>query len=288
MLGSPATSSRAKRLASYVRGGMHHVAGWLSRIDGEIFMSILLDQQDRGVPGSAMEIGVHHGRSFIPLSLASTPSDPAIAIDIFENQRHNAIDPSGKGDFRIFSKNLKRFGLPDAVQVISSSSLELSPSSLGRSVRFASVDGGHWHAAVLNDLRLVASCAGPDCIIALDDMFNPDYAEVMAACFDWLSNEPQFKPFAISSGKIYFCRPGDEAKYKAVLLRNSYILFNHKKSLSLYGSEVVVITGLYSGTFSPIKRLLKIKSPVLYENLKRWMKSGASLRDLSALRLRVG
>jgi hypothetical protein len=50
-------------------------------------------------------------------------------------------------------------------------------------VRFVSVDGAHWFKADLNDLRLAASTAGSNCVIALDDFFNPDYPEVSAAYF---------------------------------------------------------------------------------------------------------
>jgi hypothetical protein len=266
----------AKRLKAYVRRQNRRVSGWFNRADGEIFMSVLLDQKDREVPGSALEIGVHHGRSFIPLSLASTPSAPAIAIDIFGDQHHNAIDPSGRGDHKIFVGNLKRFGSVDCVKVIASSSLDLYPETIGCEIRFASVDGGHWRDAVLNDLRLVEACAGPDCVIALDDMFNPDYAEVMVACFEWLGAQPAFRAFALTGGKIYFCRPGHENHYKQVLLKNFYLLFNNKKSLKFLGSEALIITGLYGGLLSPIKRYVELKSPKAYGRVRAFMKGSTS------------
>jgi Methyltransferase domain len=262
----------ARRLKAYVRRQNRRVSGWFNRADGEIFMSVLLDQKDRGVPGSALEIGVHHGRSFIPLSLASSASAPAIAVDIFDDQRHNTIDPSGRGDYKTFVGNLKRFGIADCAKIIVSSSLELSPQSIGREIRFASIDGGHWHDAVLNDLRLVEACAGPDCVIALDDMFNPDYAEVMVACFEWLQAQPSFHAFALTDGKIYFCRPGHEVHYKQVLLGNFYLLFNNKKSINFHGSNALIITGLYGGLLSPIKRYIQIKSPQTYTYMRAFAK----------------
>jgi hypothetical protein len=262
----------ARRLKTYVRRQNKRVSGWFNRADGEIFMSVLLDQKRRQVAGSALEIGVHHGRSFIPLSLASSPSAPAIAIDIFDDQSHNKIDPSGKGDYKLFVANLRRFGIVDAVKTITSSSLELRPESIGHKIRFASVDGGRWHDAVLNDLQLVEACAGPDCVIALDDMFNPDYAEVMVACFDWLQTNPSFRAFALSRGKIYFCRPGHEEHYKNVLAENFYLLFNNKKTLNFGSSNVLMITGLYGGVLSPIKRFVQIKSPKTYDSMRNFVK----------------
>jgi hypothetical protein len=284
-----AAADCARRLKTYVRRQNRRVSGWFNRADGEIFMSVLLDQKERALAGSALEIGVHHGRSFIPLSLTSSPSAPAIAVDIFEDQHHNTIDPSGRGDYKAFMGNLKRFGNDNCVKIITSSSLELFPDSIGREIRFASVDGGHWHDAVLNDLKLVEACAGSDCVIALDDMFNPDYAEVMVACFDWLRTAPAFRAFAVSGGKIYFCRPGHESHYKEVLLKNFYILFNNKKTLRFANSEVLVVTGLYRGLLSPIKRYIQLKSPEVYGRLRGLRKAVANVnvgRILSVVRRR--
>jgi hypothetical protein len=266
----------ARRLKAYVRRQNNRISGWFNRADGEIFMSVLLDQKDRQVTGSALEIGVHHGRSFIPLSLASSPSAPAIAVDIFDDQHYNTMDPSGRGDYRTFLENLKRFGRADHVRVITSSSLELRSDSIGCELRFASIDGGHWYDAVLNDLKLVEACAGPDCVIALDDMFNPDYAEVMVACFEWLRTRPAFRAFALSAGKIYFCRPGYEEHYKERLLANFYVRFNNKKSLNFFDSQALIITGLYGGYLSPIKRYLQIKSPKTYGRMRALVKGRRS------------
>jgi peptide chain release factor 2 len=55
------------------------------------------------------EIGVHHGRLFIPMALARRPGERALAIDVFEDQHLN-VDHSGKGDRARFEENVARTG----------------------------------------------------------------------------------------------------------------------------------------------------------------------------------
>jgi Methyltransferase domain len=263
------TRGQLQRLRRYARQNRKRIKGWLGRADAEIFATVLSDQVRRRVSGSPLEIGVHHGRSFIPLSLTATADDPAIAIDIFEKQEHNQRDPSGRGDYRIFQRNLQRFGEPDVVDIISDSSLDVTPERIGRELRFVSVDGAHWREAVLSDLRLVSSCAGPDCVVALDDFFNPDYSGVTQAYFEWSSTNKELAPFAISRGKLYLCRPEHLEHYQSTLLQNEYLKFNNKKTSDFMGQRVLVITGLFSGALSPAKRYLQIKAPILYARLLR-------------------
>jgi hypothetical protein len=262
----------SRRLRRYPRQGRKQIAGWFVRADAEIFSSVLTDQRRRGLPGSPLEIGVHHGRSFIPLCLSATSEEPAIAVDIFENQEHNLHAPSGRGDYRIFCRNIKRFGDLRAVQIICGSSLDLTPEKIGRELRFVSIDGAHWHGAVLNDLRLAARCACPDCVIAVDDFFNPDFIDVTSAYFEWATQDSGFAPFAISKGKLYLCRPEHVDHYQEVLLQNPYILFNNKKTVDFMDQKVLVITGLYGGFMSPLKRYLQVKAPSVHATLRAWVK----------------
>jgi hypothetical protein len=41
------------------------------------------------------EIGVHHGKFFLPIVGLSVREEPAIAMDLFEQQQHN-FDGSGE------------------------------------------------------------------------------------------------------------------------------------------------------------------------------------------------
>jgi hypothetical protein len=267
------SSALAPQVRAYARRGRNQIAGWFQRVDAEIFSEILLDQAQRGVAGAALEIGVHHGRSFIPLSLTASPEAPAIAVDLFDRQDLNQVDPSGKGDYQRFLKNLSKFGDPRCVRVIAGSSLDLSPQDIGERVRFASVDGAHWHAAVVSDLKLVEKCSASDCVVAIDDVFNPDFAEVMAAYFEWKSGGPKFEALAISQGKLYLCRPEHREYYQNLLESNPFLLFNRKKALNLGGSRIPCFTGLHRGATSTLKRYLQLRAPNTYASLKAWVRS---------------
>ena len=261
----------SKRMKNYVVRQRRKVQGWLSRIDAELFAAILSFQNRQGVTGGIMEIGVHHGRSFIPLSLSVKEGEVAIAIDVFDQQHLNARDPSGKGNFTKFMSNLQRYGSHTDVKIIKGSSLDLKAQDikqLSGGLRFVSIDGAHWYSAVLNDLRLANACAARNCVIALDDLFNPDYAEVMAAYFSWLEERPDFVPFAFTRGKLYCCRPEFSSGYQSAMLTNNYLRFNCKKTLDYMGSPVLVFTGLYSRRLSFLKKVIELYAPRLHAYLK--------------------
>ena len=164
---------RSDSVSRYVAHGRRRVAGWFSRIDAEIVSTIMLSQTSRNVKGDALEIGVHHGKTFILLKLCLHDGETAIAVDVFENQELNKGGRSGKGDRDRLEYNLKRFADGTVnTDIITTSSLDLKQSELKArtsGLRFASIDGGHWYEAVLNDLRLAAHCAGGDCVLAIDD-----------------------------------------------------------------------------------------------------------------------
>lgn len=104
---------------------------------------------------------MHHGAYFLSLALTARKDEQLWALDIFEQQGKN-VDDSGKGDFGIFSENVKAIGI-DAkdMLVTKKASTEFSVSDLCDFVpqrfRFLSIDGGHTREIVYNDLKF-AEC----------------------------------------------------------------------------------------------------------------------------------
>jgi hypothetical protein len=235
----------------------------------------MLDQNSRGAKGDALEIGIHHGRSFILLSLCMKNDETAIAVDIFENQELNIEGGSGKGDYNKFMANLERFGDGKNVKILTASSLDLKKENLdplNHGLRFISIDGGHWYDAVLNDLRLSASCAGKDCIIALDDFFHHDFPEVSAGYYAWLSEEPDFVPLCVTTSKLYLCRPGMEGRYRDAILKNEYLRFQLYRQGKFMGHSILFLTGRFSGIGGWAQAYLSFRAPATYERLKQWKK----------------
>ena len=241
------------RISKFVIRGRKRIAGWTSRLDAEIFVTALVDQTRRGARGDTLEIGVHHGRSFLLQNLCAADGESAIAVDIFDMQDLNVGHRSGKGDLDKLNYNLARFGDRAKAKIFQKSSLNLTTEELKThttGLRFGHIDGGHWFGVVLSDLRLTAGCAGDDCIIALDDFFNPDFPDVAAAYHEWMREVQALSRYALpganyicagqvpssytsthSSGTIifasnsrreqnswittFFCSPGDTADYGA-------------------------------------------------------------------------
>jgi hypothetical protein len=69
---------------------------------------------------------VHHGKTFILLSLCLKEKELGIAVDIFDNQELN-VDFSGKGDLELFRRNLLKHGNETQSKIIKKSSMSLKP-----------------------------------------------------------------------------------------------------------------------------------------------------------------
>jgi hypothetical protein len=258
------------RIIRYVVSGHRSVSGWFSRVDAELFSTLMLTQIHLGVRGDAMETGVHHGRSFIAISLGLGEGEKAIAIDIFE-QQHLNIGHSGNGNLEIFEQNLRRYGEYSKTKIISASSLDVTADEIkgiSSGLRFVSIDGGHWYDAVMNDLTLAASCAGSECIIALDDFSNPDFPDVSAAYFAWIGSNRDFIPLCISQGKLYIYRGSRADSYYSSLSDNKYLKFNYKKNVTFLGNEIPVYTGNYGGIRGFIAKYTSIYTPSFHSYIR--------------------
>src|SRR5690606_31954832 len=120
--------------------------------------------------GNAAEIGVHHGKLFILLSLLA---EHAYAIDVFDSALN--VDHSGDGNREIFEANVRRYG--GAYTVLQTDSALLTPDRLPR-IRIFSVDGSHTAAMTEHDLRLAAQTLELGGIVILDDYFNEQWPDV--------------------------------------------------------------------------------------------------------------
>jgi hypothetical protein len=141
-------------------------------------------------------------------------------------------------------------------------------------LRFVSIDGGHWFEAVLSDLKLTASCAGPECVVAIDDFFNPDFPEVSAAYYKWIGSNADFVPLCISQGKLYIYRGRDAREYYSALNANSYLQFNRKKTARFVGKEIPIYTGRYSGIRGFVGQYTSFYAPSFHAYIKDFLHGG--------------
>ncbi len=205
-------------LRRYVGGGQEAVEGWLDRRSARMIAGLALHQRERGLAGAVGEIGVHHGRLFILLALASGEGETCFALDVFERQDLN-VDRSGRGNREIFSTNLRRHGLdPATIEIITASSLDVSGQALRKRVgpiRLMSIDGGHTEECVLNDLAIADITLADHGVVIMDDVFNSTWPAVVSGYARYLLDDPATIPFASAPNKVFACRAPFVDRYRA-------------------------------------------------------------------------
>ena len=100
----PSRAARPDRLAAYAHFG-DSIKGFFE--PGLLRLYLQLDHvhESRDVRGALGEIGVYHGKSFVPLALLRRPDERCVAVDCFADQAAN-VDASGEGDRVAFERNL--------------------------------------------------------------------------------------------------------------------------------------------------------------------------------------
>jgi hypothetical protein len=201
--------------SQYIKKYMGSVHGWISVSDAKIFAALLELQVMYAISGAVVEIGVHHGRSFILLALARRGSERALAIDLFEDDELN-INTPGRNRRSQFFKNCARFDL-SGIEAVKSCSLALTPEAIRSQVggvRFFSIDGGHQFGEVHHDITLAYESIIPEGIVAIDDFCNRAWPEVTFASFEFLRHHARMVPFLITDGKLYCSMRGSEELYR--------------------------------------------------------------------------
>ncbi len=82
------------------------IEGWYNYAQINQVISLINDiHSEHNVSGNIYEVGVHHGKSFIPLALLLKNNEKAYAFDVFDMQEFN-YDGSGKGNRKQFETHL--------------------------------------------------------------------------------------------------------------------------------------------------------------------------------------
>lgn len=223
----------------YISRQMRGVEGWLHPLTAQVIAALGEHQTVIGVSGAVGEIGVHHGKLWLVLDHVATPNEARFAIDVFESQEINA-DSFGLGDLKIFQENRKRFGRTEPVEIITSSSLDVTPDDLLARVgpvRLFSVDGGHTAECTLNDLRLADSVLCDNGIVALDDVFNEHWPGVMTGFAQYMLGSGRLVPICITPGKVILARSGSFGDFIA-----KNFMAEIFKTHDFFGREVPVLT----------------------------------------------
>ena len=227
----------------YLHKGFKDVKGWFGK-QSLLAIALLSDLQiSKSLNGSLIEIGVHHGRSFILLNLCSNIDELSIAYDIFDNQEQN-LDKSGLGDKKILLNNLKRNnGLLEKVKIIQENSLNLNRDKIlndsKKKARIFIIDGGHTYNVVYNDLKLANEILCDGGFIVIDDVFDFSFPEVSIALIDFLKKEKSLIPFLILEDKVFITNSDFFSSLYKNLISENKIDFVTKMSKYLNNDVII-------------------------------------------------
>jgi len=252
--------------------GRRSIKGWLSRQDAEIMLALMAAQEAVGDGGAVVEIGVHHGKSFLLMALANVGGQ-AYAIDIFDQQALN-LDKSGSGNRAVFEANLKRFGIdPDGIHIDGRSSDKVMPDDITTAagpVRMFHIDGGHHRSAVLNDLALAEATLADHGIIVVDDVFRPEWPEVSAGLFEYLAGHDRLAVFAIGFNKTFLCRKEHAEIFRKSLLKNNFLRMYLTRRYKVSRDEILVYQ-LYPLPEWPMKARRRFYLTQYHPDLAYWL-----------------
>ena len=250
------------------------MGGWLGFVDYCMFKNIIELQNSLGNDNDLCEIGVHHGKSFIPMVLFSG-SSICHCVDVFENQSLN-IDSSGKGDYNIFMRNMQKTNVPQGrVRIHKKYSTHITPEEIctdGKTIRFFHIDGGHHYEVVKSDVRLALMCSDESSVIVIDDACRPEWIEVSQAIFGMSSTleDLKFVIFAFGFNKLYLCHESKRNEYQKSLYKDDDLRAFIKKKYEVKGVTDMPMP-IYSSFPAPswsIRSLavhcIKLKFPLFY------------------------
>jgi len=246
-----------RRFDRYVLEGGHRcIEGWVTDEALGAVVSFNALQQRRGVSGHVCEIGVHHGRYAIALSLLRGNGERTLAIDVFDKQELN-VDRSGKGDLGIFKSNVEAWlGHDHDVGILQGDSLTISGADIVRElqgrVRLFSIDGCHTCAHTLNDLRIAEECLADGGLVILDDFLNPAWPGVLEAVVRYLDHRDggsKLAPIGYGNNKFYLTTPGSEASYGEQIANTFPSHLQQFKHVRLCGKELTYFSTKPISTF---------------------------------------
>ena len=262
----------SKELKRYIKSGIHNIHGWLEQVDIDYILQIGDYQKRTSISGSVGEIGVHHGKLFILLNLLTEDNEHSFAVDLFDNQQEN-IDRSGLGDLGIFKSYLNTYAIHNNnIEIIAINSLNLTidfyKKTTPNKFKILSIDGGHHHKAVINDLKIAEKVIVDGGVVLLDDLLNPLWIEVVSAYAQYKLQGGKLKAFAVTKDKLYLTNNEENAeKYKKVLVNafGSKLNFLTKE---LFGDQILTYyPRLLKNAFDSENIKLFFKKPIVSSKL---------------------
>ena len=198
------------------------IDGWFDWVVICPVLEMINNMQEKG---NILEIGIHHGKSFIPMTALLRNDEIAVAVDVFEDQHLNC-DNSGRGCSFNFHNNLLHFytheEISNKIRIVKNDSTTMKDVDYlkftnGEKYRLISIDGCHTQNATLIDLTNAVKILSSDGVIILDDYFNLDWPGVKFGIDLFLSENNDHRLIYLGANKFMLCHRDTYCKYMSIL-----------------------------------------------------------------------
>jgi len=182
----------------------------------ETQIDFLYDLAEQAPDGSACEVGVWKGRSFVGWAQARKGRGPLIAVDWWYQDQavtevldteHPGKSPAQIGNERktSFIATLAALGLADNTRVIQALSWD-APAQIHEPLAFCFIDACHDKHAILRDTAAWPPIIMPGGIIAYHD-YGTWKCPAIKTCVDNWQAAAQWEPLGVVGSTIAFRRP---------------------------------------------------------------------------------
>lgn len=219
------------------------IHGWSSKAFIELLLALIDFQEQEGILGDVLDIGIHHGR--VTLALAAKLEQINAARDTVHTV--DAVDPwpepSHRQAFKRHHGTVFPEGSPDlGLLQIDSSELHLQDMELGKpTTSLVHVDGCHDRVHAAGDIFLALNTLNARGVLVVDDVHNPMHPEVGPE-FWRIASEHDVRPFAVCSNR-WLCAMDGESAARYLLVARQFAANRRleTKSVPFHGRRILVI-----------------------------------------------
>lgn len=181
------------------------VPGWFDTSLLPVYSRLNDLQQRLSLSGNICEIGVHHGKSFLPLCQIAGPKETVLAIDPFDECRSHIDWQNSKNSFMHFIDSfLVNRSNVELIQK-RSDSLSLHELADHAPFRIFSIDGEHTAESTCHDLELAYATLAPGGVIILDDVLRKKWRTVTEGLQNFFEKRrPNLLPFFAGYNKVFY------------------------------------------------------------------------------------